>query len=284
MLTQLSVSAQLLNVRIGSDALVEDAIRDAVVLVESRYCIQDVETDKRYGRYGKPYFNKVLFLGCRTSKGLITNAQVISPWNVDKQFDNYRKNNKYRPLQDSTLLVHVFPVDTIQPIAISSNFCFSSDSTMICVGDRSRSSNCLILSDVDDSTTNWIVWVKINKDSESDGAPIFEYNIVKKTIKLTNGEALIDAPSSDNPPIGGLYISAKIVRVGVVEFSLSGFILEDFGKWMLLPVNVSTFECANDIVADDTVSQSPNNPDESLTPVETDTKVKKKKSKSSKKK
>lgn len=284
MLTHTSVFAQLLNVRIGSDALVEEAIHDAVVLVESRYCIQDVETDKKYGRYGKPYFSTVRFLGCKTDKGIITSAQALTPWNVDSQFNNYRNNNKYRPLQDSTLYVRVFPTDTIQAIDISSNFHFNGDSSLVCVGNKSCSANALMLSAEADSATNWIVWLKESKDSESEDSPIFEYNVVKKTIKFVNGEAIIDAPNSANPPFGALYISAKIVCVGMVEFSLSGLALENFRKWVLIPVNNNTFGDINDIEPNAAVSQSPDNLEEGLTPVEDNSKGKKKKSKSSKKK
>lgn len=280
--SQITVQAQLLNVRIGSDALVEEAIKDAVVMVESKYCVQDVETNQKYGRNGKPYFNTIGFLGCRTDKGVITSEKVLTPWTEDNLFDKYRDNSKYRPLLDSILVVQSVQIDTIQHIDITTGLLFNNDSTLICTGvEKNRVDGLMVATDNNDAT-NWIVWIKKSSKNESKESSNFEYNIIKKSIEFTKGEVVIDTPNSANSFIGGLYISAKVVSVGLVEFSLSGFIIEDSSRWVIKPVNTNTF--SSDKEEQEITSQAPSDSDDSLTPVKENDKEKKKKSKANKKK
>lgn len=282
MFIQSSAHAQLLNVRIGSDALVEEAIKDAVVMIESKYCVQDVETNQKYGRNGKPYFNTIGFLGCRTDKGVITSEKVLTPWTKDNLFDKYRDNRKYRPLLDSTLVVQSVQIDTVQHIDISTGLFFNNDSTLICTGIEKNRADGLMVATDDNDATNWIIWIKKSSKNESKESSNFEYNIIKKTIEFTKGDVVIDTPNSVNSFIGGLYINAKVVSVGLVEFSLSGFIVEDSGRWVIKPVNTNTFSLDNE--ESEIIPQTPNDSDDSLTPVKENGKEKKKKSKANKKK
>lgn len=279
---QTPAHAQLLNVRIGSDALVEEAIKDAIVVVESKYCIQDVESEQKYGRNGKPYFNTLEFLGCKTDKGVIISEKTIKPWTVDELFDKYRNNKKYRPLLDSTLVIRLLPKDTIQPIDITKNLSFNNDSTLVCAGAGESRTDGLMVSTNDINTTNWIVWIKKSSKNESKESPEIEYNIIKRTVEFSNGAVVIDTPSATNSFIGGLYISAKVISVGLVEFSLSGFVIENSDRWMIEPVNVNTF--SSDNVNTDETTPTLNDSDDTLTPVKEKNKEKKKKSKASKKK
>lgn len=280
--SQINAHAQLLNVRIGSDALVEDAIKGAVVMVESKYCVQDVETNQKYGRNGKPYFNTIDFLGCRTDEGVITSERALTPWAEDNMFDKYRDNSKYRPLLDSTLVVKSVQIDSIQQIDISTGLLFNNDSTIISTGiDKNRADGLMVATD-DTDATHWIIWIKKSSKNESKEASNFEYNIIKKSIEFTKGDAVIDTPNSTNSFIGGFYITAKVVSVGLVEFSLSGFIIEDSGRWVIKPINTNIF--SSDNKEQEIISETPNVSDDSLTPVKENGKEKKKKSKANKRK
>lgn len=282
--SQSYASAQLFNVRLGSDALVEGAIKDAVVMVESRYCIQDVETNQKYGRNGKPYFNTIGFLGCKTDKGLVTCEKILTPWTEDNLFDKYRDNNKYRPLLDSTLVVRSVQVDTVQHMDITTGLLFNNDSTLVCAGMEKNRADGLVTASDDTNATNWIIWVKQSSKNESKESSNFEYTIIKKSIEFTKENVVIDTPNSATPFIGGLYVSAKVVSVGLVEFSLSGFIIEDSGRWVIKPINTNTFSSDSDKEEPEISSSVQNDSDDSLTPVKENEKEKKKKSKVNKKK
>lgn len=237
MLFQLPADAQLLNIKFGSDALVESAIKDAVVVVESKYYIRDTETNQKYGREGKPYFNTVDFLGCKTDKGVITNAKVLCPWNADKMYDKYIENPKYQPQLDNMLVARSVAGDTIVSIDLNSNIVFDSDSVLICAVDVENRADGLSLSSGDNESINWIVWV--NKSTEDESTEM-EYYIYKQTVDLTNGAATIENKIPANSFLGGLYIKAKVVSIGLVEFSLSGFIVNKDGRWIVEPVNADT--------------------------------------------
>ena len=284
MLLQPVANAQLLNIKIGSDALVEAAIRDAIVMVESGYCIQDIETNQKYGRNGQSFFNKVCFLGCKSDKGIIASEKVLTPWCDDDSFDKYRDNKKYRPLLDSTIIVRTLPVNTVDTLDIATGLSYNNDSTLICSGNGDNRADGLILSSDSSSVVNWIVWVRNPEKNESTGTPEWEFSVIKKSIDFSEGDRVVDAPNSPNSYIGGLYISARIISAGMVEFSLSGFTTGTPGKWIVEPVNDKMFSSTND--TEDNVIPTPetNQPDDNLTPVKEKNKEKKKKSKASKKK
>lgn len=279
-----SAHAQLLNVRIGFDALVEEAIKDAVVVVESNYCIQDVKTNQKYGRNGKSHFNILQFLGCKTDKGVIVSEKVIHPWDVDGLFDKYRNNSKYRPLLDSTLVVRSLPTDKNDTIKIALDLSFNNDSRVICVNAGGSTVDGLMVSVDNSNTVNWIVWIKNSTNKDLNNRSDLEYSIVKRTIDFAIGDVVVDTPNSFNSYLGGLYISAKVVSVGLVEFSLSGFAIEKSGKWIVEPVNSEVFAMSTSDVGKEINTPELNDPDDSLTPVKEKDKEKKKKSKASKKK
>lgn len=240
MVVSAAASAQLLDVRIGSDALVEDAIKGAVVIVESSYCIQDVTTDQKYGRNNKTYFNRFQFLGCKTENGIIVSEKVIHPWDVDALFDKYRNDGLYRPVLDNVLTVRSLLSEKEDTVSIASNLSFNNDSTVICVNIGDNSVDGIPVSVDNENIVNWIVWIKNPADKEYDDLSDLEYIIVKKTIDFST-ENIVDTPPSSNSYLGGLYVSAKVISVGLVEFSLSGFIIETSGRWTVEPIGDKTF-------------------------------------------
>jgi hypothetical protein len=281
MLIQLSASAQLLNLKIGSDALVEGAIKDAIVLVESKYFVQDVESKQAYGRNGKSYFNTVPFLGCKTDNGVITSAQVVTPWVVDKLYDKYRDQSKYQPLLENTLSVRSLSTDSIQTIDISSKLSFNTDSTLVCTDVACNPSDGLMLCSDENDIINWVIWIRQSTTNES---PQFGYSIVKKTVEFTNDKGFIDPPASTNSLIGGLYISAKVVSVGLVEFSLSGLVIENSGRWIVEQINVNSFSSITNNVSSNITSQVSDASEDILTPIKENSKGNNKRTKANKKK
>lgn len=279
----MSANAQLLNIKIGSDELVENAIKNAVVIVESNYCIENVETNQKYGRKGKSYFNILQFLGCRTDKGIIIGVDAIKPWEVDDLFDKYRNNNKYQPLLDSTLVVHSVLTDKGNAMDITSRLSFNNDSTLLCIHDSNNSLDGIMLSEDNNDAVNWIVWVKNPKGADLKCITDLEYTIVKKSLDFSEDENIVDIPNSSNSYVGGLYVSAKVIGVGLVEFSLSGFVVKNSEKWLVRPVNSNSFALIKNDIKEEVVAPDTNNTDNDLTPV-TEKNKEKKKSKASKKK
>lgn len=284
LITHTSANSQLLNIKIGSDALVEDAIKDAIILVESRYCIQDIESDQKYGRNGDSYFNKISFLGCKTEKGILTSSQAMKPWEVDKTYNKYRDNSKYRALLDSTLIIRSLPIDTTQSIDISSNLVFNNDSTLICIGIADNIKESMAFSTVDKGATNWIVWVLESTNENSKDSQLFEYNIVKRTIDFSKDKGSLDIPSSTNPVVGAIYLNANVVSVGLIEFCLSGFAIDKSGEWIIVPVDSNSFPTITDKEDDILLPYDKNDSNDSLTPIKEINKEKKKKPKTTKKK
>jgi len=269
-------NAQLLNIRIGSDALVEDAIKDAIVIVESSYCIQDVETNQKYGRNGKSYFNNLQFLGCKTNKGIIVSEKAVTPWSVDNLFNKYRNDSKYRPLLDNTLTVQNQTDSKTDTFNIESDVQFNRDSMLVCFNMGSGNTEGLTLTVNDKAIANWIVWIKGCENKENDEKKGLEYYIVKQTIDLSEGKTVVNTPRPGNTYLGGLYVSAKVLSVGLVEFSLSGLVVDNFGKWIVEPIK-DDFILKKEDNQKDIKSPDNNISDDVLTPVKEKKEKKKKK-------
>ncbi len=282
-LVNFSAHAQLLDIKLGSDVLVENAIKDAIVVVESNYCIQDIETNQKYGRNDKPYFNVLQFLGCKTEGGIVVGGNVVKPWSVDALFDKYRKGSRYRPLLDNALLVRTLAKDRSDTTSIASNLSFNSDSTLVFAHGKNAVDG-LALSVDDKDAVNWIVWVEKSPSDDSKTTSGLEYRIFKKTVDFSTGDVIINSPNPLSSYLGGLYVSAKVISVGLVEFSLSGFVVGDSGEWLVKPVNNVMFSSVKDSSESEVNTPISNTPDDSLTPVGKNDKGKKKKSKASKKK
>lgn len=269
LLVHLSASAQLLNFRIGSDVIVEAAVRDAIVLVESNYCIQDIETGQKYGRNGQTYFNVLHFLGCKTDKGIMISEMSIHPWDVDNLFDKYRSENKYKPLLDSTFVIRSFSSDKTETINLRRNLSFNNDSTMVCANIGVGSVDGLTLTfDHEESVANWIIWVKdpVKNDPMGTSGEL-GCTIIKKTIDFSMDDAMVDPPSFSNSYLGGLYVSAKVINVGLVELSLSGFIVGTSDKWIALPVKNETCAAMGSPTGGTPVVEGPGQAEDGLTPV-----------------
>ena len=283
MLSNTSAQAQLLNVKLGSDALVEDAVKEAIVVVEPNYCIQDVETNEKYGRNGKSYFNVLQFVGCKTDKGVIMGESVICPWTVDKHFDKYKKGGKYRPLLDNNLVVKSSASDKADTLNVESHLTYNNDSTLVCVSSGCENIDGLNISDENKQTLNWLVWLKNTSDKEIEEPSDLGCTIVKKNIESTTGQMVVEAPIDSKAYLGGLYVSSKVIGMGLVEFSVSGFIVKKDGKWMVKLIDGETFSVKATDAEKEIAAPEPGDTDEDLTPV-TPAKERKKKTKASKKK
>lgn len=270
-----STQAQSFDFRLGSDIIVEDATKDAIVIVKSQYCIQDVENNQKYGRNGKPYFNILQFIGCKTDKGIITSKEVLAPWTVDNSFDKYRNNSKYKPLLDSDIHVASSREDTCVTINLASNLLINGDSTLICVENQESITDAITLSLDNVDALNWFVWVKNAKEKDSQVSSNLKYSIVRQTVDLSGGDVYVEAPNVTGSYLGGIYVSAKVVSVGLVEFSLSGFIVKDSGRWKVEPINTDFFTLLESGEENEIKSPDTENPEDGLTPL-SDKKPKKK--------
>lgn len=227
----LASSAQLLNIRIGSDPLIEDAVKGAFYIAESKYFIKDVNSGQKYGRGGKTYFNQSKALACRTSDGFFMVSSALQPWNDDPQFAKYKSNDNFEPVLNDTIDFVSLDGKNQCAVLLNDNVESFEDNQIVCVGDTVRSDGLSISSET--SELNWIIWVKETNDG-------YTFSIIKKTLDLTqHGPVMLDNPDMDKNVLGGIYISANVINVGMVDFSISGFMVKEGRKWKVLPVNES---------------------------------------------
>ncbi len=271
------INAQLLNIRIGSEALVEEAVKEAMFVVESTYYIENQETGQKYGRGGKPYFNLQKTLACKGGNGFIMDSSILKPWANDPQFDKYRNDKKYKPVLNDTLVVKSISGSSCQKLPVDGKRIFVSDSALVSIEPAEKSDG---LSFSADSTgLNWIVWIKAdNNGSDNEN---YSYSVVKKAIDFwKKPRAIVECPDSKSEYLGGIYVTAKAISVGVVDFSLTGFLFKDNRIWFVAPIGDNTFESrpAQEESKAPVVEEGTDGTDDTLTPL-TDKKSKSKKKK-----
>lgn len=279
----LTAGAQLLNVKLGSDALVEEAVRDAIVVAQSEYCLEDKADGQRYGRSDNSYFNRVDFIGCKTEDGVVVGGEVLFPWLSDPDFDKYRNSTKYAPALLDSLTLTTLDGTRIEQIPMSGVTALSGDSLLVAVPTPNPAG--LAPGKANPAGLNWIVWVREGKEVEGGGS--LELSAMKRTVDFdAYGNASVDMPAGPKC-LGGIYVGANVIAPGVVEFSLLGFVMPGAsGKAAVYPVS-NDFDTEIVIVDEDAEGQeiieaAPDEDDESeLKPLE-EKKPSKKPSKKSK--
>lgn len=230
-LLALPSKAQFTNFRLSSEVLIENAVKGAFYIAESSYYIADAN-GKKYGRGGKTYFNKVKTLACKTDAGYVMAADALEPWKSDPVYDKYRNNANYIPILTDTIEFSNLENKAKQIVSINDNISLFDNKLMLTVKDNTNADGLSISTDNSDFT--WLVIVKSNSEGE------YNLILIKESLDLTkdNPEPL-NNPILDNNVLGGIYISANVINVGMVDFSISGFMVKEGRKWKVLPVNES---------------------------------------------
>ena len=260
-----NADAQFINVKLGTDMLIEDAVKDAIVLVETSYCIQDKETGQKYGRNGNSIFNSDVFFACKTSTGVMTEANAMTPWENDPAFDKYRNDSKYQPVLSDSVIIKTLKGEKVCATTIGKKQDEGSDNKLAffpCKGAKG-----LKLAADNPTEFNWIIWVKEKNESEEGSS--YELSVVKKTIEKTGGTpAKVEMPVYETNYFGGIYVTANVIETGTIEFTLDGLIIGDKDDWKLYSLNGKNLPKEKTKPAKPAIKEPVGaTPDDELTPV-----------------
>lgn len=219
-----SMKAQLITFPFKSNnqQIIEEAIKESLYEVYQSYILIDTVSNQKLGRNGKDYFNKIIYLGILTEKGILTPININSPWEDDDCFLKYkgkykpeisktefRKKNESTELQDSiheilapykniigtNLMGRGIPVDTVS-------------------GEKD----------------GWIVWITRDEIGNRN------FSSFKKKVNITTDskQVIIEKPEEINNIEGVYYFVSSITAPGQITFSLSAYGEEKEGIWSLI--------------------------------------------------
>lgn len=233
LLCSMPIVAQILNfpLRTNNQQLIDEALGGVFVKLDRSYELCDTVNDEHYGRDGKDYFSKVSFIGIRTEKGIVFPSCSKTPWEVDKDFDEYK--GVYKPLAVETIIAAIGlegekgrVIDGVwQPSELSDNLCLLTDSA----GNAPRIS----VDTIAGVKKGWVIWLSADKNSAD-----------VDSVKLTSIREDLEIPT-DGMPVrveslqisehvyGGVYVTLARASAGHIVLALSGILVHDEDEWVL---------------------------------------------------
>lgn len=225
------MSAQLFNfsLKTNNQQLIDDALAGAFVRINQSYELCDTVKDEHFGRDGKDYFSIIPFIGIETEKGLCFPTDALSPWNYDRDFNEY--STKYKPITTATTIANL---GTKKTISVNEDFSLHGDSikhSLSILNDSLVCNGGLRVDTVPGEKDGWLIWISSNDNIvENDSV---RYTSFKKNIEVPiDGEYLtIGNPDISETVYGGVYVTPKQTAIGQITFELTGVMVRTEDGW-----------------------------------------------------
>lgn len=230
---------QMILGKLGTEALVEDAVKEGFVLVGAQYQLKEKATGNLYGRGGRNYYGESYSLGYLFPQGCILAEESLSPWDKDPDFEKYRKNEKYVPILMDTISLKkanrgVSRINcSIRGISNLPNTGLSSISL-----DVSEYSGFPLNQEIG-QLSGWFVWCMIPKEEQIGRETDFSFTSLYRTIEIKDTMAVpVEAPKNGEKMLGGIFVVPKVDSLGKITLYTKGILCKiNNDKWGLRVYN-----------------------------------------------
>lgn len=222
--------------KIGENELIENAVKDGFVLVDSYYALQNNSNGKKYGSDSHDYFGHICYLGYSMPNGYLTIADAATPWAVDERFDDFRDNERYSPvLLDSIMVRHADGSNTIR--ARLGNTIKELDETGLLKLENDERDMQRLIAASEAANKGWLVFAMIPKKLNGVISAKTALTFTSKSYTAGGNNTIITTPNRDKETIvGGLFVVPVQKGVGQIELQVCGFLTktEEADKWKLV--------------------------------------------------
>lgn len=242
--------------------LIEDAIKNGIIVICQSYQLEDTTTHQRYGRYGNKEFGKSYSIGVKVNGGIAVTNKTMKPWEYDNNYSRYRDSHKpiryqtkVKELSDSSFSQINLDIDSIGTF----------HGISIIPDTISYNGHGFQYHKHEGKTDGWIVWITAPVDiQDCDSLRIVEHIIYRKNIEY-HPDSLsytIDVPQSTKKIWGGIFVVPQQTQIGELIFNLGGIIVETSpSSWQMFPIDDTVYQVDNVTKPMDeltpTLSQSP---------------------------
>lgn len=246
----------------SNQQLVEEAIKNGIVVIRQSYQLEDSVSHQRFGRYGNEEFGKTYSLGVKVEGGILLENKAIRPWNYDENFVRYQDSHRpvnikteVKELKDSVFSNAKLNVDSVvsnDPIAnIPDSLTFSGKGFEVFSYSK--------------PTDGWIIWITSSDEiHHCDSVVVQSPLIYKKKIEF-NPDSIsysIELPQTPNKVWGGIFVVPEQTEIGQLTFKLAGVMVEEVsGEWNLYPVKAEPIAAVSPNIGDE-LTPSLNSPTE----------------------
>ena len=274
--------AQFSFVKSVGQQYAETVAKSGLFISKQSFRISNKSSGKVFGYDGKTYFGIQYSLGIKVKEGIILTDKVVRPWEYDSNFDQYKE--EYNPI------LYKSEFSNIGDEIASDSLFYNVEEKVVLIENEAYmfpsttfNGEGLSIDNTKGEKEGWVVWVMTDEDAEINQSSNIYLTAYSKAIQASSKSEPIDleAPSTSNKILGGLYIVPYFTEIGIIEFRVSGILIENDSKWRIytpfIGMEASTNSEKPEKETPQSVSDEDNKDSTGLTPV--DEKPSKKKSK-----
>lgn len=260
------VSAQFTQSMFNSpnQQLVEQAVRNGVVLLRQDYQLLDTVTNERYGWNHRDMFNSVYSVGIKVGDGYVVSDRFMRPWSYDGRYLDLT-GVTYVPVVSKTMGRIITDTVMTEIKYGVSDVCPLEDSLAYRIDCEDSELEGFTVNSSAGAKDGWLVWVVAEDSTLSDSSDL---SLVTYRYSMTLDDDTLSyrlpEPVASDYIVGGFYVVPQNTSVGKLDFKLVGFAALRDSLWYLVVENITEEErSAEDasmltpvVVEDDSVNDS----------------------------
>lgn len=210
--------------------LLESAISSSFFLSRQSFQVSDKKTGERYGLNNKNVFGTEFSLGIKVKNGYILTEKAIHPWKYNKKFETYKDNydpvmymSEYSEFAENTKYETLEILESKVNELLPSSLYFVAADCFLGKG--------LAVDYTEGKKDGWVVWACVDKDADLNRSAKLKIISYSKTVDSNvNDSSNVDTPD-EQEVLGGIFVIPVNSEIGVIEFRISGIMVENNGKW-----------------------------------------------------
>ncbi len=217
--------------------LVEIAVKNGIVLLQSDYQLLDTTNNTRYGWNNQNVFNSIYSIGVKIENGFLVTEDFITPWKNDSRFNNLSNNvyvpiitNSYNKTIDDSLITKIY--------YIPDNTLCLNESSVYKIDSIPHEDRGFTIDISNGDKEGWLVWI-LCPDSVVDKKSNLSVLTYKYNLNISGDRHVysLPEPSTSENVVGGFYVVPNNNIIGVLDFQLVGFAFRNDMTWNLACCN-----------------------------------------------
>jgi hypothetical protein len=244
------IAGQALNLQPGaSQQLLENAVKDGLIIVHRYYQLQDVSVapPANYGWNNQPHFGDSWSLAVKTSGGCLLSDAAVHPWTYDGKFGEYRSQTRYRPVYFKSEYRHM-DTAVYLPVAIPDSVVAVSAGRLYQVADSVFGNRGFVLDHETGAKDGWLVWLVSRVPVADNAAQPFSLVAHRSELTFTGSQSQYEVRtlSTERVILGGIYVLPQVTGVGQITVKLSGVLHKENDKWYVVKLASSAASASSE--------------------------------------
>lgn len=231
----ISGRCQMVLGKLGTEALVEDAVKDGFLLVGTQYQLKEKSTGNLYGRGKRDYFGESFSLGYMFPQGCLLPKESLSPWENDPDFVKYKNSDKYEPVLMDSIYIKESGKNASRKSELVRSVYQLPNTGFSCITLGVSEKAGLPVNYEFGQVSGWFVWCMIPNGNTLGKESLFSFTSFYRTIELKDTTSVqIEAPKIGDNLLGGIFVVPKIDSIGKITLCTKGVLQKvNNDKWIL---------------------------------------------------